>query len=139
MEFNPALSNIMLVDVNSCFATIEQQANPLLRGKPVAVAAFTSPSGCILAASIEAKKLGIKTGMRVREGREICRGLTVLSPDPWKYRNVHLALRKIISDYTDDFAPKSIDEFVLNLESCPVLRLKNIWDVALEIKERIKK
>ncbi|MBI4029432.1 MAG: hypothetical protein HY376_03640 [Candidatus Blackburnbacteria bacterium] len=50
----------------SCFATIEQQANPKLRGKLIAVAAYNSPSGCILAPSIEAKRFGIKTGMWIK-------------------------------------------------------------------------
>jgi DNA polymerase-4 len=141
MEFNSEPSRIMHIDLNSCFATIEQQANPFLRGKPIVVAAFTSPGGCILAASIEAKRLGIKTGMRVRDGRKTYRNLIVLSPDPWKYRNVHLMLRQIISEYTNDFSPRSIDEFVLNLQN--YLNIKNPSDsmeeVARNIKERIKK
>lgn len=139
MEFNSTPSYIMHIDLNSCFASIEQQANPFLRGKPVAVAAFPTPGGCILAASVEAKKLGIKTGMRVRDGRTIYPKLIVLSPDPWKYRNVHLKLRKLISDYTNDFSPKSIDEFVLNLKDYPVLKTGSSWAVAQEIKQRIKK
>lgn len=136
--FNPKPSYILHLDLNSCFATIEQQANPLLRGKPVVVAAYNSPGGCILASSIEAKKLGIKTGMRVRDGKKLCPKLISMSSDPWKYRNVHLSLRKLISEYTDDFTPKSIDEFVLNLEDRPCLKNKNILEVAKEIKRRIK-
>ena len=128
----------MHLDLNSCFATIEQQANPLLRGRPVAVAAYTTPLGCIIAPSVEAKRLGIKVGMRVKDGKLLCPDLVVLSPDPWKYRNVHLALRKIISEYTADFSPKSIDEFVLNLEGYPAFRL-GMKRVAREIKSRIKK
>lgn len=128
----------MHIDLNSCFATIEQQANPFLRGKPIAVAAYTSPGGCILAASVEAKRLGIKTGMRVREGCEIHRNLIVLSPDPQKYRNIHIKLRNLISDYTDDFVPKSIDEFVLNLDDCHTLKTRSLKVVAQEIKQRIK-
>jgi DNA polymerase IV len=138
MQFNTSPSYIMHIDLNSCFATIEQQANPHLRGKPIAVAAFTSPGGCILAASVEAKRLGIKTGMRVRDGRAIYPKLIVLSPDPWKYRNVHLKLRKLISDFTNDFSPKSIDEFVLNMKGYPKLRSGSMSRVAAEIKQRIK-
>lgn len=138
LPFNPKPPTIMHIDLNSCFATIEQQANPLLRGKPIAVAAYTTNAGCILAPSIEAKRLGIKTGMRVKDGKMLCRDLIILSPDPWKYRNVHTALRKIISEYTDSFTPKSIDEFVLNLEGAPAFK-RGIVNIALEIKGRIKK
>ena len=137
LPFNPKSSTIMHLDLNSCFATIEQQANPLLRGKPIAVAAYSTPSGCILAPSIEAKKLGIKVGMRVKEGKLLCPQLQVLSPDPWKYRNIHLQLRDLISEYTADFSPKSIDEFVLNFEGYPSFNL-GLKKVALEIKRKIK-
>lgn len=134
--FSPKSSTIMHLDLNSCFASIEQQANPFLRGKPVAVAAYTTASGCILAPSIEAKLYGIKTGMRVKTGKVLYPDLIVLPPDPWKYRNVHLALRKIMTDYTADFTPKSIDEFVLNMEG---VAQPPIYRAALEIKQRIKK
>ena len=137
LGFNPKPSTIMHIDLNSCFATIEQQANPHLRGKPIAVAAYTTPSGCIIAPSIEAKRYGIKVGMRVKDGKLIYPDLIVLAPDPWKYRNVHLALRSILSDYTDKFVPKSIDEFVLDFEGYPSFN-KGMLEVAREIKERIK-
>lgn len=138
LEFNPKISTIMHIDLNSCFATIEQQANPYLRGKPVAVAAYDTPSGCIVAPSIEAKEYGIKTGMRVKEGKMLYPDLIVLTPDPWKYRNVHIALRRIFSDYTSDFNPKSIDEFILDLEGHPAFA-KGMEVIAREIKERIKR
>lgn len=137
LNFNPNPSTVLHVDLNSCFATIEQQANPLLRGKPVAVAAYNSPGGCILAASTEAKRLGVKTGLRVKDGRLLCPNLIVKSPDPWKYRNVHLSLKHLLSRYTDQVTPKSIDEFVLNLEGYPAFK-KGIHAVALEIKQKIK-
>ena len=147
LNFNPKPPAIMHIDLNSCFATIEQQANPHLRGKPIAVTAYTTPRGCILAASIEAKRYGVKTGMRVKDGRVVCPNLTVLPSDPWKYRNVHIKLRKLLSDYTFDLTPKSIDEFVLNLENYPSLRPQKIvaqyqspiCRIASEIKKRIKK
>jgi DNA polymerase-4 len=138
LGFNPKPSTIMHLDLNSCFATIEQQANPHLRGKPVAVAAYTTPSGCIVAPSVEAKRYGIKVGMRVKDGKLLYPGLIVLPPDPWKYRNVHLGLRRILSDYTADLTPKSIDEFVLNMEGYPAFS-RGMWELAREIKTRIRR
>jgi len=127
----------MHIDLNSCFASIEQQANPQLRGKPIAVAAYTTPSGCIVAPSVEAKKLGIKVGMRVREGILLCKKLVILPPDPWKYRCVHLELKKLLDNYSSEVTPKSIDEFVVDFGRSPC-RGSRLKDIALEIKKRIK-
>ncbi|OGC79558.1 hypothetical protein A3K01_01425 [candidate division WWE3 bacterium RIFOXYD1_FULL_43_17] len=138
LSFNPKPPTLMLIDINSCFATIEQQANPQLRGHPVAVAAYDTPSGCILAASYEAKRLGVKTGMRVKEGKLLAPNLTVLTPDPQKYRDVHLKLRAVLNKFSDVVIPKSIDEFIVNLEGCPSFK-KGMRNVAAEIKELIKK
>jgi DNA polymerase IV len=138
MEFNPKSSTIMHIDLNSCFATIEQQANRNLRGKPIAVAAYNSPGGCILAPSVEAKRLGVKTGMRVKEGKLLCPNLIVLEPDPPKYRFVHLKLKEIVGRYTPNAFPKSIDEFVLDLEGCPAFKM-GMHQVAQKIKSDIKR
>ena len=132
MEFNNAPGTVMHIDFNSCFASIEQQANPLLRGKPIVVAAFATDRGCILAASVEAKRLGIKTGFRVMDGKKICPGLIVLPPDPWKYRNIHLKLRNLLLKYSPEVTPKSIDEFVMEVVN------GEPWTVARDIKQKIK-
>lgn len=137
-SFNPKSPTLLHLDLNSCFATIEQQANPRLRGKPIAVAAYDSPAGCIVAPSIEAKRYGVTVGMRVRDGKMLCPHLIVLTPDPAKYRNVHLQFRKLLENYTDKAIPRSIDEFVLDLEGYPAYR-KGMINVAREIKEKIKR
>ena len=137
LPFSSKDPTIMHIDLNSCFASVEQQANPLLRGKPIAVAAYTTPSGCILAPSVEAKVLGIKVGMRVKEGKMICPNLIVLPPDPWKYRTVHLQLRDLLNDYSNDVVPRSIDEFVINFEGYPAFQ-KGMSNLGREIKNRIK-
>lgn len=136
MEFNGIIPTIIHLDINSCFATIEQQANPKLRNTPIAVAAYTTNSGCILAASVDAKKLGIKTGMRVAEAKKIFPRLKVLLPDPPKYRFVHKKIKRILDAYSDNVIPKSIDEFVFHLG---LPHNTDISQVCLEIKERIKK
>ena len=122
LNFNRRPSSIMHIDLNSCFASVEQQANPFLRYKPIAVAAYDTPNGCIVAASIEAKRLGIKVGLRVKEGRLLCPDLIVRTPDSDKYRAVHIALKKLLSDYTPKIVPKSIDEFVLDFSGTPAFQ-----------------
>lgn len=115
MIFTSSPPVVMHVDINSCFATVEQQANPKLRGRPVAVAAYVEDHGCILAASVEAKRIGITTGMRVRDAKRIFRELVVLAPDPDKYRFVNRALLSVLGSYTSDVSVESIDEMVMSL------------------------
>jgi DNA polymerase-4 len=121
----------MHIDFNSCFASIEQQANPFLRGKPTVVAAYATNRGCVLAASREAKALGIKTGMRIFEAKNIYPRIIVLPSDPDKYREVHRQLKNLLSTYSDKVNPKSIDEFSVEFYDNPTKH-------ALEIKQRIR-
>jgi DNA polymerase IV len=116
----PALT--MHIDLNSCFATIEKQANRLLRDRPVGVAAYDTPRGFVLAACYQAKARGIKLGVNVAEARAMCPGIIILTPDPAKYREAHKRLRRVLEVYTSDIEPKSIDEFVLNFASSPFIR-----------------
>jgi DNA polymerase-4 len=138
LAINRAKPTILHMDLNSAFTTIEQQANPLLRGKPLVVAAYNSPGGCVLAASIEAKRFGIKTGMRVRDAKLLYRDLIVRTPDPTKYRAVHLMFLRILEDYSPNVTPKSIDEAVIDFtETLPLFR-RSLSDIGAEIKERFK-
>ena len=63
---------VMYVDMNSFFASCEQQDNPQLQGKPIGVCPFDSPTAAVIAPSIEAKKFGVKTGMRLNDCRKLC-------------------------------------------------------------------
>ncbi|MBI4066166.1 hypothetical protein HY411_00465 [Candidatus Gottesmanbacteria bacterium] len=138
--FNSCVPTIMHVDLNSCFASIEQQANPRLRGKPTVVAAYITGRGCILAASVEAKRLGIKTGMRVSEGKNLYPRLVVLPPDPEKYRWVNRNLQALLSSYTPYLSVESIDEMVMDLRDTPFLKIVNtMQEVGKDIKKRIKR
>ncbi|MBX4201357.1 hypothetical protein KW803_00475 [Candidatus Saccharibacteria bacterium] len=136
---NKAPPQIMHIDLNSCFAIIEQQANPLYRRKPVAVAAYDSPRGMVIASSYEAKAKGIKLGVNVGEARLIDPSVIVLTPDPLKYRYAHSLFREVLSDYTNNIQAKSIDEFVLDFQGSPALREgRDLVDVGYEIKHKVK-
>lgn len=126
----------MHIDLNSCFASVEQQANPHLRGRPVVVAAYATRWGCVLASSREARIFGIKTGWRVQDALKVCPQLVVLAPDPWKYRTVHLRLKKLLSRYSPKVVPKSIDEFVIDFKNTPSFK-RGLVTVATEIKQQI--
>lgn len=139
-DFNSAPPKTMYIDLNSCFASVEQQANPRLRGRPLVVVAYPTGGGCVLASSVEAKKLGIKTGMRVGEAKVLCPALFVLEPDPPKYRFVHERLNILLSGYSSNLVSCSIDEFVVHFDEgySPFLRQKTMFELGREIKRRIK-
>ena len=63
------------MDLNSYFASVEQQENPKLRGRPVAVVPMATEHTCAIAASYEAKAYGIKTGTIIRDARKMCPNL----------------------------------------------------------------
>lgn len=128
---------IMHIDLNSCFATIEQQANPFLRGKPLVVAAYETPNACIVAPSVEAKRYGIKTGMRIRDARLLCNDIIVRTPDPSKYRDVHTKFKKIFMDYSDKVTPKSIDEAIVDFRGFEGTKI-DLISIGKEIKQRMK-
>jgi len=125
------------IDMNSYFASVEQQANPFLRGKPVGVCAYLSNNGCIIASSIEAKKLGIKTGMAVWQGKAIYPGVILVQNNPAKYRSVTNQIFSILSEYTDKIEPYSIDEAFLDLTGW-AKNFASGYKIASEIQKRIK-
>ena len=137
ISLNKVSPTIMHIDLNSCFATVEQQAHPHLRGKPIAIAAYPTGGGCILAPSIEAKKFGIKTGMRVREGKEIYPDLIIRTADTILIRDVNEKFRKICLKYSPDVVPKSIDEVVINFSKTPNLD-RGLINIGREIKKRFR-
>jgi DNA polymerase-4 len=127
----------MYVDINSCFASIEQLSNPLLQGKAVVVAAYNSERGVILAASKEAKKLGIGTGTRVGEAKKISPKIVVLEPDTQKYRFIHYQLKKILKKYSPVVVAKSIDEFAIDFKGVEGNLIKIAKNIKADIASKI--
>lgn len=79
----------LYLDMNSYFASCEQQDEPRLRGRPVIVVPVMSDHTCAIAASAEAKALGVKTGTRVGEAKERIPGLLIREARPDRYVQFH--------------------------------------------------
>jgi DNA polymerase IV len=108
----PPRSNklIMHLDMNSFFASVEQQANPTLRGKPLGVCAYHHRYSTVIAASIEAKRIGMKVGMKVDDARKKFPGAVFVVNDPPKYRLVASKVFGMLHELTDHVEHYSIDE-----------------------------
>jgi len=124
-------------DMNSYFASVEQQANPFLRGKPVGVCSTMSRRGCIIASSREAKAFGIKTGCRVNEALELYPQVNLVEVDPPKYRSTTKRIFSICADYTEDIEAYSIDEAFLDLTGS-VESFDRALGIAKTIQRRIR-
>jgi DNA polymerase IV len=105
---------ILHIDFDSFFASCEQQFNPLLRGKPVGVTAHHGRT-CIIAASREAKKLGIKSPSRTYEALGICPGLKLVAADFVKYFEISKKFLKICQNFSPEVELFSIDEVFMDI------------------------
>lgn len=138
-DYNAARPMIMHIDLNSCFATIEQQARPMLRGRPVVIVNRRTEHTTIVTASYEAKALGVGLGMKVREAKKLAPGLVALESDPPKYRFVYHKLMNIMNDYSAHVRMKSIDEGVIDFTESPaVTQGRDLVDIGMEIKQRLR-
>lgn len=105
----------LFLDMNSFFASVEQQVRPELRGIPTGVAPYVGGTGCIIATSREAKEIGIKTGCLVKEARKIYPKIKIIEARPVLYTIYHKEIKKVIESFSPYFQPLSIDEFVIFL------------------------
>ena len=128
---------ILLSDLNSCYASIEVARRPELRGKPVAVCGSVEHRhGIILAKSEQAKKAGVKTGMARWQALQCCPDLITVPPNIDLYIQVTGKVREIYSDYSDLRDDFSIDESWIDLTG--TCRQGREPAVAEEIKVRLK-
>lgn len=138
-EYNAATPLIMHIDLNSCFATVEQQARPRLRGRPVAIVNRRTEHTMIVTASYEAKARGVTLGMRLKEAKKLCPDLVGLESDPPKYRYVYHRLMAIMQDYSAHVRMKSIDEGVIDFHhATDAIKTRGLEAIGQEIKRRLR-
>jgi len=139
LRLNLAQPTTLVVDLNCAFASIEQQNDPALRGKVLAIAAYATDAATIVSSSREARDLGIKTGMKVFEAKAIHPTVIVREPNPPRYRDVSDKLIEILERHSPDVLRMSIDEASLDLAGTPSLERLGPEGVARKIKEDIRR
>jgi DNA polymerase IV len=105
---------ILHIDMNAFFASVEQSANPGLRGKPIAVVGGGGRT-VITTSSYEARAKGVKTGQAVWEAKRACPELIIVIGDNRKYQYTSCEINKIFQDYTPLVEAFSIDESWLDI------------------------
>lgn len=128
----------LFLDMDSFFASVEQQVQPPLREVPVGIAPYTGSTGCIIAASKNAKKQGIKVGTSVGEAQKINPQVKILESRPFLYHLYHKEIVRVLSDFTPFLRILSIDEMAMPLAEFEQNQAE-AEKIALEIKRRISR
>ena len=124
---------IMHMDMDAFFASVEELANPALRGKPVVVAGPGERS-IITTSSYPARKFGIRTGMTVRQAKALCRNIVVIKSDYRKYSDASQKVMTVLESFTPEVHTTSVDEAFLD-----VTTLVNTFDTPLHLGQEVKR
>ncbi len=123
----------LFVDMNAFFASVEQQLRPELRGRPVVVVPVLADTTCCIAASYEAKRLGIKTGTQVGKAKKLCPSLRIVEARPDLYVRCHHRILETVESCLPVKAVHSIDEV-----SCSLRGAEREPNRAIELARLIK-
>jgi DNA polymerase IV len=137
-SLHPDRFSFLHIDLNSFFASVEQQLHPEYRGKPLAVVPTMADTTCCIAASYEAKAFKVKTGTQVGEAKKLCPGIILIEGSHTEYAKYSHAITEAVDLACPVSHNPSIDEMVCQLmgrEQEPPRARK----IALEIKESIYK
>jgi len=126
--------NIIHVDMDAFYASVEQRDNPKLKGKAVIIGG-KSKRGVVSTASYEARKYGVHSAMPIVKARQLCPHGIYLQGNHLKYKEVSNQIRDIFYRYTDLVEPLALDEAYLDVEG----NNKNSIRIAKEIKREIER
>src|SRR3989344_9098546 len=134
----PNNNRILFLDMNAFFASCEQWRDPALRFKPVGVTPTLHNSGCVIAASYEAKKLGVTTGCSVGYAKQKIPRIHIVESKPKNYVAIHETIAFFLEQ---EIGPQinrlSIDEFAIALDKQEQFT-PNAHAVALKIKRFLR-
>jgi len=127
----------LFLDLNSYFASVEQELQPRLRGRPVAVVPLFADTTCCIAASYEAKAFGVRTGTTVGDAKRLCKGIELVEARHEVYVEYHHKIIEAVETCLPVTAVMSIDEMACRLigREKPLLAA---LDLARRIKHRVR-
>jgi DNA polymerase-4 len=132
-----SIRNILHVDMDAFFASVEQRDNPALKGKPVVVGALPGTRGVVAAASYEARKFGVRSAMPVSRAVHLCPKGIFVEPHFAAYSEASDTVMSILRDFTPMIEQVSVDEAYLDITGT-----EKLWgppvNVARAIKKRVK-
>ena len=123
----------LFLDMNAYFASVEQQMNPELRGRPIAIAPVMADTSCCIAASYEAKAFGVRTGTGIGEARRRCPQLVIIHARPEEYVKMHHRIIEAVEKCLPVAEVCSIDEMY-----CRLMGEEKQKPRALELARQIK-
>ena len=123
---NEMILNWLYLDVNSYFASVEQQLQPKLQNKPVAIVPTMTDATCAIAASYEAKAYGVKTGTMIYEAKKLCPEIICVQANHENYVMYHHKILAEIDKYIPIEIISSIDEVACKLIGSQKMKLKRV-------------
>ncbi len=106
---------IIHIDADSFYASVEIREKPQLRNKPVAVGGSPDGRGVIATCNYIARRFGVRSAMPSGRAKQLCPDLVFIKPNFALYRDVSAKMRAIMSRYTDQIEPLSLDEAYLDV------------------------
>jgi DNA polymerase-4 len=123
----------LFLDLNSYFASVEQELRPELRDRPMAVVPLLADTTCCIAASYEAKKYGVRTGTQVGEAKRLCPGIVLVEARHEVYVDYHHRVVEAVESCLPVTSVMSIDEM-----ACRLLGREQPLLAALELAREVK-
>src|ERR1700753_4350975 len=125
--------NWLFVDLNSYFASVEQEVRPELRGRPVGVVPMVADTTVCIAASYEAKAYGVKTGTVVADAKRMCPEIVFVEGRHEIYVDYHHRILEAIETCIPVSSVQSIDEM-----ACRLIGRERPLQAALDLGLRVK-
>jgi len=126
--------NWLFVDLNSYFASVEQQVRPELRGRPVGIVPMLADTTVCIAASYEAKAFGVKTGTVVADAKRMCPGIELVEARHEIYVDYHHRIVEAVESCLPVTAVLSIDEM-----ACRLMGRERPLLAAMELGRQVKR